>query len=86
MNVLKLTNYIKCSLVCWLDKQEHDDLFIFDLLFLRGYFFVCTNCEHFSLLTNQSIIPYRFISSMRSRASLMDPDALLSAPERFSPA
>lgn len=32
-----------------------------------------------------SIIPYRFISSMRSFASLMEPDALLSAPDR-SPA
>lgn len=28
-----------------------------------------------------SIIPYRFISSMRSFASLMEPDALLSAPD-----
>lgn len=33
-----------------------------------------------------SIIPYRFISSMRSFASLMEPDALLSAPDCFSPA
>lgn len=28
-----------------------------------------------------SIIPYRFISSMRPFASLMEPDALLSAPD-----
>ena len=28
-----------------------------------------------------SIIPYNFISSMRSFASLMEPDALLSAPD-----
>ena len=28
-----------------------------------------------------SIIPYRFISSMRSLPSLMEPDALLSAPD-----
>ena len=28
-----------------------------------------------------SMIPYRFISSMRSFASLMEPDALLSAPD-----
>lgn len=33
-----------------------------------------------------SIIPYNFISSMRSFASLMEPDALLSAPDCFSPA
>ena len=33
-----------------------------------------------------SIIPYRFISSMRPFASLMEPDALLSAPDCFSPA
>ena len=31
-----------------------------------------------------SIIPYRFISSMRSLASLMEPEALLSAPDCFS--
>lgn len=33
-----------------------------------------------------SIIPYRFISSIRSLPSLMEPDALLSAPDCFSPA
>ena len=31
-----------------------------------------------------SIIPYRFISSMRSLASLMEPEALLSVPDCFS--
>lgn len=42
--------------------------------------------SHAEISEVYSIIPYSFINSMRSFASLMEPEALLSAPVFFSPA
>ena len=94
--MLFLLNLTLCSLTDWGEQRGKAPLLTVDLAFVTvelnlresGARFPCKWSSVLEIYINSyfPMIPYIFISSMRSLASLMEPKALLSAPFRFSPA